>query len=110
MAAAAHGQHYSQRRRRISRSPLGLQRYLPRQHRASLRLPKSPARPRRSVSLQRDCYADAHLLSEIPSTKSQAPGKSQFSTSKTEIHAGGLEFDGWSLVLLWDLDFGVWSF
>src|SRR6266481_9976244 len=110
MAAITDGQRHSHRRRRISRPALELQRHLPRQHRARFRFPRSPARPCRSFSLQRDRDVDAHVLNESPSTKSQAPGKFQYSNSKTKIHAPGLEFDAWSLVLLWNLGLGVWSF
>src|ERR1700719_2948291 len=100
MATAADGQHYSHRRRWISRSALGLQRHLSRQHRAGVRFSRSPTRPCRSLSLQRDRDVDAHVLNETPSTKSQAPGKFQYSNSKTEIRTSGLEFDAWNLVLL----------
>src|SRR5260370_6342267 len=100
MATAVDRQRHSHRRRRVSSSALGLQRYLPRQHGAGFRFSQSPTRPRRSVPLQRDRDVDAHVLNETPSTKSQAPGKFQYSNSKTEIRASGLEFDAWNLVLL----------
>jgi len=65
-----------------------------------------PARPCRSFSLQRDRDVDAHVLNESPSTKSQAPGKFQYSNSKGKFHASGLEFG--CLELGASLELGAW--
>src|SRR5947207_8932729 len=62
MATVLDRQRHSHRRRRISDSALGLQRYLSDQHCTGVRLSQSSARQGRSISLQRDRDADAHLL------------------------------------------------
>src|SRR4051812_6904731 len=98
MASAAHRQRHLDRWRRIFDSALGLQRHLSNQHRAGFRLSKSPARPCRSVSLQRDRDADFDVLNEAPKPKTQAPGKSQASNPTASFHADVLE-------LRWGLGF-----
>src|SRR5437588_8188545 len=83
MASALDRQHHSHRRRRIFNSALGLQRYLSDEHRAGLRLSRSPTRPGRSVSLQRARDADTDLLMK----KKKTPN-AQRRTPNIEFGAG----------------------
>src|SRR5205814_9035828 len=90
MATAPDRQCHSQRGRRISRSALGLQRHLPHQHRAGLRLSRPPTRPGRSISLQRDRDTDAHLLMKKKTLNAQ---RSTFNIEWTRVREDEARYD-----------------